>query len=439
LNILLINPNRIKPAIPPIGLDYLYDSLKELSYKITFFDFSLQRPGTFNRVIQEQKFDVVGISIRNIDDVNIFRKKEFISPLKKMVNSIRRASEAKIILGGVGFSLLSHEIMQETGSDFGIIGDGEFTFPDLLKHLNCPEKVPNVLFKSNDCNSSIIQTKSKNVPMNKFPAYSRSLVNYKNYRLKNSVCNIQTKRGCNHRCIYCPEPQLSGNQIRVRQPEAIIEELSILSSYGVNDKIFFVDSEFNVDQEHAYQVCNEIAKRNIKINWSCSMMPQNVTRDLIHEMKKAGCYMIVWSIDTASEKMIQNLHKNFDLSDIFKVSQYCDEMSLPCCYSLLFGGPGEDRDTINESYNNISKTKAAFIAVGAGIRIYPRTQLYQLALMENEVTKTTSMLYPVYYKERYTNNFIIPYIKNIFASLSNCVMFGCKVNDQIQYEIDKVF
>jgi radical SAM superfamily enzyme YgiQ (UPF0313 family) len=438
MKILLINPNQKRPRIPPIGLDYLYDSVKA-DHEVSFFDFGIKHPSGLRSVLQQEKPEIIGLTLRNLDDVDILRQQEFVTSLNKWIRTIKKHSDAKIVLGGAGFSFMPYEIMQATEADIGVVGDGEFTFPRLLDNLDRLETVPNILFKKSQNDPQIIQTKRSIDPIDQLKPFSRSLVNYKNYHTQGTACNIQTLRGCNRSCIYCPEPHVTGSKLRARPPEKVVEEFKTLSSYGINKKIFIVDSEFNLLPEHTYNIAKAILDNGLKMEWACTMTPKNVSLELLSIMKKAGCVLVIWSLDTASEKMIGNLRKDFNVSDIFRVSGYCDQINLTYHHNFLFGGPGEDFKTIDESYTHISRTNADFIGVSAGIRVYPQTALYDIAVKEGELSEDTDMLFPVYYKETFVKETLWPYILKMFSHLENCIINGVSINETTKESLNKLF
>ena len=440
LKILFINPNQKRPSLPPIGLDYLYDATKAAGHLVEFFDFSLERPRDLRVAIEKQQPDIIGITVRNIDDVDIIRQQEFITPLKKWIKTIRKITAAKIVLGGIGFSFMPREIMQETGADFGIVGDGEATFPLLLKHLATPEKVPNTFYRKK-CGEAedILYTFQQSRSFNENATYSRSLIDNKLYYLQGNASNIQTIRGCNHNCIYCPEPNITGKVLRARSPKKVMEELKILLSKGIKKKIFFVDSEFNLNPEHSYGIAQAILDQGIQIEWTCTMMPGKFPLDLLTVMKKAGCSLVIWSIDSASEKMIRNLNKGFTLDDIYRASEHCDKIGLSYHHNLLFGGPGETLETIDETHRNIMRMNPDYIGVSAGIRIYPQTRLHQIALKTGELEESTNLLYPTYYKESYIKQTIWPYLIQKFGKIENGVLNGIRVNAATKSKLDEHF
>jgi len=436
--VLLINPNRLNPRVPPIGLEYVHDAVIRAGHRVDLFDFGVQPPGKLRDHIQRTAPDIIGISIRNLDDVDLVRKREFVTPVKRLVRSVKLISSAKVVLGGTGFSIMPQELMEETGADYGIVGDGEQAFPALLDNLDHPERVPNLLYHAGT-DSMIRQTDSRACPITELPVFQRSLIDYEKYRQTGGSCSIQTKRGCNHHCIYCPEPGISGRTIRCRPPELVVEELGILASFGVTDHLFFVDSEFNVQPDQATAVCEAICRSGLQISWCCSMTPLNVDRTLLQTMKEAGCTMVIWSVDSVSEQMLHRLGKGFSVLDVMTVTRYCDEIGVPYCLSLLFGGPGEDAHTIDETYRNIAENRAAFVAVSAGIRIYPKTALHTIAMDEGEISASTNLLYPVYYGHDRVKTELLPRIRKTFADMNNSVMYGRVPDAAVQKAINRIY
>jgi hypothetical protein len=121
------------------------------------------------------------------------------------------------------------------------------------------------------------------------------------------------------------------------------------------------------------------------------------------------------------------------------VSAECDRIGLGYCHSLLFGGPGESFATIDEGYLNLSKTGALALAIGAGIRIYPGTELCKIALREGELSPDTDLLYPVYYREKEVLEEFLPHIKKRYQGLTSCLMPGVIPNKKVKEEIARVF
>jgi len=202
----------------------------------------------------------------------------------------------------------------------------------------------------------------------------------------------------------------------------VVEEFKILASYDIKDRIFIVDSEFNTSVEHAFELCRAIIKENLDIRWTCYMDPTGITREFLSVMRRAGCEMIVWGIDSASEKMLESLMKGYDVQDIVRATSFCDELGMPYTLVLLFGAPGENIRTINETWNIVSKINYTNLGVMTGIRIYPGTPLYGIALRESEFSSKNELLRPRFYREDYTREVLFSEIQKKFSNLNGAAV-----------------
>jgi len=211
--VLLINTNteKIPYPVPPLGLCLIAKCI-EKSYEVSFFDAGSHREPELKEWLTAVDPDYIGISIRNIDNTVMGRQIYFIPDIiKKYIAVARDHSKATVILGGSGFSIFPAEILAATGFSYGIIGEGESSFPRLLDALdngNEPQGIPGVIYKKG--NSYHIESPDFMVDMTDIPfsvLYDRVRMDL--YRERGSY-PVQTKRGCIFSCIYCSYPNLEG-------------------------------------------------------------------------------------------------------------------------------------------------------------------------------------------------------------------------------------
>jgi radical SAM superfamily enzyme YgiQ (UPF0313 family) len=429
LKALLVNPNSFQPAVPPIGLEYICEALmREADCALELFDFGIHRGPDLEREIRRQQPEVIGLSLRNIDTAQMFNSREFVSDLAKLVTDIRQWTTATIVLGGSGFSMMPREIMRRTGADFGVVGEGERVLPMLLRNMDSPEKVPNLYMRQPD--GSIATTRRQWFSLAELPTYERRLVDFDAYHATysrygdNTICAVQTKRGCNKRCIYCTEPQVIGSQLRLRPTQKVIEELRCLHARGVRDRLFMADSEFNVSNDHAIEVSEAIAASGLPVSWSCYMTPEGASEELIVAVRRAGCSMVFWSMESACDRILHNLGKGYGAEDVVRSAAWCRKHEQPYTILLMFGGPGETTETIDETYANIERCRDGRIGVVTGVRVYAGTQLAALATHEGDISANHDLLQPTFYRERFTRESLYPHVARTFSRLDGCMVLG---------------
>jgi radical SAM superfamily enzyme YgiQ (UPF0313 family) len=214
------------------------------------------------------------------------------------------------------------------------------------------------------------------------PRPARECLELNTYLTEGSITNIQTKRGCLFDCIYCTYPQIEGHAVRVRPPEEVVAELAqIQQDFGV-DTFCFVDNVFNFPLEHASAICEGIIRHGLKIQWSAFFHPRFITAEFAALLAQAGCTGVELGIDSASDPMLQALHKGFTVAEVVQAITDCKQAGLHVCCCLLIGGPGETVRTVQETFTIMNQTVPTAIVAFSGIRIYPRTAIADIAVQE---------------------------------------------------------
>jgi radical SAM superfamily enzyme YgiQ (UPF0313 family) len=399
MKILLLSVNREKMPYPvfPLGLAYLAEALKEEGYKTEVLDlcFSQEPSRDLRDTLQRFQPDLVGLSLRNLDNLTYPTSVSYLKEVEEVIQVCRQSSSAKLIIGGSGFSLAPKELIEHFDVDFGIIGEGEKIFLQLAKSLEKEDSVSP---------SSHLLIKGHSFPVSMsgarvFPikAPDRSLFETRRYLEKGGMGNIQTKRGCPFSCIYCTYPLLEGKEVRLRKTEEVVEELRKLTQEEGVDYVYFVDDIFNYPTSNAEALCREMIRSKVDIKWSAFVNPSFLNENLSQWMKEAGCVGIEFGTDSGSARMLKNYRKSFTVEDIVQSSQCCSKLEINHCHYLLFGGPGEDEETIEESFQLMDRLDPTAIIAMLGIRIYPGTEMERIALSQGVIHNDSDLIYPHFY------------------------------------------
>ena len=102
-------------------------------------------------------------------------------------------------------------------------------------------------------------------------------------------------------------------------------------------------------------------------------------------MKEAGCVGIEFGTDSGSPRMLENYKKSFTQEDIIQSSKLCSKLNINHCHYLLFGGPGEDEETIEESFQLMDQLDPTAVIAMLGIRIYPGTEMEQISISQGVI------------------------------------------------------
>ena len=349
MRVALVNPNRIKPPISPLGLEYVGEGLLAAGHEVNILDLCWEEqpekaiPAFFNG----QEYGLVGISIRNTDDCSFATRESFLPGFSSIVETIRKHSGAPIVAGGVGFSVMPEAVMAITGVDAGVVGDGEFTLTgiaDRCQRQASWEDLPNlVLHRKGFFRRNPVST----VPLSRIPPMSRTLVDNRRYYLEGGQAGIETKRGCPMGCVYCADPLAKGSSTRLRPPEDVVAELGRLLGQGI-EHVHICDSEFNVPEDHALEICGEIIRRGLgdRLHWYAYCKPGPFSRELAGQMRRSGCRGINFGADSGDEGMLGRLGRDFGPEEILSAARSCRENGIAVMFDLLLGAPGETRESI---------------------------------------------------------------------------------------------
>ncbi len=381
----LVNSNQVKPAIAPIAFDYLWEPLVRAGFTVDLLDlcFSANFKDDIALYCARQQPAFWGLTMRNTDDVYFSSQHSFLDKVREMIATLHLHSTAPIIMGGVGFSIMPEKIMAYCGVDFGIICEGEVSFPLLLKKLATGQPfqdVPGLVYRSE---SGIRRNPVSFADLAEIGAHSRHFVDNKRYFMKGGMAAVETKRGCTRPCIYCVEPLVKGRKVRLRDPGHIVDEIESLVAQGIY-AIHINDSEFNLDVNHAIAFCKELIRRGVnrEIQWYAYGMPSPFPEVLASHMQEAGCTGMNFGTDSASETMLRILMRTFKPKHIKEAVELCKKYRLRHIIEILFGAPGETAETIRETIDFLKEIDPERVSVTAGLRVFPGTRLESIVRSE---------------------------------------------------------
>jgi radical SAM superfamily enzyme YgiQ (UPF0313 family) len=386
----LINTNRMAPAIGPIGLDYVAASARRAKIDVEVLDLGLvdEPDKAMEDYFSGHDPELVGLSFRNSDDCFWPSADWFVPKLKNTVEKIQRLTDAPIVVGGVGFSIFARAIYEYAGIDFGICGDGETAIVALTNQLRGTRnftEVPGLIWQQGDriIENPPVFVLSQDAEYSISMGSSRDFIDNPAYFKKGGQCGLETKRGCNRRCIYCADSLAKGTNLRLRNPAEVADEVQSLLRQGI-DVLHICDAEFNVPRSHAYAVCEEFIKRSLgeKIRWYAYMSPSPFDADLADVMARAGCVGIDFTGDSASESMLRIYRQQHSSRDLAEAVKLCRENNIAVMIDLLLGGPGETPQTVRETIEFIKKIDPDCAGATLGMRIYPRTAMAKMVAAE---------------------------------------------------------
>jgi radical SAM superfamily enzyme YgiQ (UPF0313 family) len=389
----LINTNRMSPPIGPIGLDYIAGAARKAGIKTDVVDLCLadEPVKTLQTYFASHSPQLVGLSFRNVDDCFWPSAKWFVPDLAQTISTIKTMTGAPIVVGGVGFSIFARQIVEYTGADFGIRGDGENATVSLHNELGGSgkfEKINGLIWRHN----GTIRSNQPAWPKPLTLPTERDAIDNPAYFKKGGQGGIETKRGCNRRCIYCADPLSKGTALRLREPAEVANEAESLLAQGI-DVLHLCDSEFNIPHSHALAVCEEFDRRGFgkRLRWFTYMAVTPFDAELAKAMSKAGCVGINFTGDSASPSMLKTYRQTHRKEDLASSVKLCRANNIKVMIDLLLGGPGETSETVAETIDFIKQINPDCAGAPLGVRIYPGTEMARIVHNEGPLETNPSI------------------------------------------------
>jgi radical SAM superfamily enzyme YgiQ (UPF0313 family) len=374
----LVNTNRMVPPIAPIGLDYVAEALSAAGHEFDLLDLCWEPDpeAAIATFFHSRDYALVGITLRNTDDCGFTSRQSFLPEFIGAVKSVRRHTDALIIAGGVGFSVMPEQILPVCGADAGIWGEGEFVFPELARRVEARldwHDLPNLIWLRDGV---WVRNPPSSPSLDTLPQMSRRWLDNRRYFREGGQAGFETKRGCPGRCVYCADPVAKGAQVRVRSPSAVADEVERLLDQGI-DHLHTCDGEFNLPASHALEVCAEIVRRGLgeRLRWYAYCAPTPFSPALARAMRAAGCVGINFGTDSGDEGMLRRLERGFTPGDIANATRWSKEAGLAVMLDLLLGSPGETRESLARTIELVKRADPDRAGVSVGVRLYPGTKL----------------------------------------------------------------
>jgi len=343
MKVLLINPparnqHREEVAVPPLGLAYLAAIAEKDGHWVRILD-ALARGmswGEFEKEIKGEKPDLVGIGgmTPTID-----------STLKAI--QMCRPFTQTTVMGGPHFSVIKEEFFRVCPElDYGIVGEGERSFALLLRNLQegkTPETVPGLISRG-----GIANPVGDFIPhLDELPFPARHLLPNEAYRYAlwpgKKITTFITSRGCPYHCIFC-EKSIFGSRWRARSPQNVLAEMEqIVKQQGIRSIILY-DDLFTLQKQRVIEICQGILERGLKFEWKCEGRVDRIDGEMLQWMKKAGCKLIAYGVESGNQAGLDYLQKGIGLSQIRQAFELTHQAGIkPMAYFIL-GIPVETFD-----------------------------------------------------------------------------------------------
>lgn len=368
-------------VVPPLGLGYLSAAIDKSKYEVKVIDACAPKITLREacRILATEKPDVIGVTFsteKRFDAFDLIRAAKRILP------------HTVIVTGGPHSSLTPEDTLNGIPEiDFIVRGEGEVTFPALLEALDRGgiESVDGISYR---LGGNVTHNKERgyiaDLDTIPFPDYSQIDLAKYDFTLnvpgkgRRRAATLLANRGCPYGCSFCATSKLWGKRCRARSTGNIIGEMSFLmDKYGI-DAFWILDDTFTVNKKHVHEFCSEVLKRGWDISWYCSIRVDNIDKETLALMKKAGMVFVTYGIESGSERIIEEvIGKGITIGKAKQVDVWIKELGIGRRIFFMLSFPDETKEEFGLSLSLIKELGGdTTLSV---LRIYPGTSIETLA------------------------------------------------------------
>lgn len=267
------------------------------------------------------------------------------------------------------------------GINYGIIGEGEEAFLELLNSLisnKDTSNIDNLVYKKED--KLVINKKRPFIQnLDSLPLPAWDLLDLKNYLdpvfFDGPHAGIFTTRGCPQDCLFCASKVTWERKLRYRSIENIIQEIGELVNKWDIKNFYFYDDQFAIKTNRTIELCNKIVSENLNIKYQAQIRADSINKELAIALKKSGCVSAAIGVETGNEEMLKFIRKKETKDQIKNGIKILKEEGVPITASYILGLPGDTHETIKQTLDfakelNTEQMKFMLLTPVPGTEVY---------------------------------------------------------------------
>jgi len=242
------------------------------------------------------------------------------------------------------------------------------------------------------------------------------------YKLRNNFLGFNSKsaipivatRGCPYSCFnYCTYPLQQGRKVRARSVKNIVSEIKYwIDKVGTN-KFVFRDPVFSINRKHTIELCKEIIRQNLKIEYLIETHLKNLDDEMIPLLKESGLKLVYIGIESSDPKVLKDI-KRFTIANDEQqiIINKLKNNDILVKSMFMFGNPEDNEDSIKDTISYSMKLSNQLVQYSV-FTPYPGTPIfshYENKIIEKRYEKFNQ--YNLTFKHKNLDNKKIKTLKN---------------------------
>jgi radical SAM superfamily enzyme YgiQ (UPF0313 family) len=363
----LINPGKEEYAITePLSLGFIASYLEKNGIEVAIID---QMAGqNVQKEIEKFSPNIVGITATTPCAVDAYE-----------VADMCRKMGVLTVMGGVHVSILPEEGLKH--ADIVVKGEGEIAMLDIIK-----ENIKSgIVSRPYIANIDDLPFPARHLMQMDFYATAKErmpdsyLFSFVPPRVK--TASILTSRGCPFACTFCHN-SWRGTPWRFNSAERVVSEIeSLIKNYNIG-ALFFIEDNFFASPQRVKKICNLLKEKKINIIWAANARVDNINREILLEVKSAGCREVMFGFESGSQRILDILNKKTKVEQNREAIDLCNQAGLIPAGAVMIGNPTETLEDIRATQRFLKETNIK----NAGVSIttpFPGTELWNWCKARN--------------------------------------------------------
>jgi radical SAM superfamily enzyme YgiQ (UPF0313 family) len=269
-----------------------------------------------------------------------------------------------IILGGPEVRNNAENFLLH-GADYIVVGEGEETCLDLIRHLNNQQDtmaVAGLIYRTSDGSIHRTGEREKIKDLDTLPHPAREQIDihaylsaWKNAHGLNAV-SVNTMRGCPYTCKWCSRA-VYGLSYRRRSPAHVVEELKHIKATYQPDTLWFVDDVFTVSHKWLRNFADAVVESDAVIPYECITRADRMNEEAILLLKKSGCFRVWIGAESGSQKVIDLMDRRVEVAQVGNMIRLARKHQLEAGTFIMLGYPGETQADIEETVRHLKESR----------------------------------------------------------------------------------
>jgi radical SAM superfamily enzyme YgiQ (UPF0313 family) len=291
-------------ALPePLSLEILAAAVPEHEIKIV----DMRIDDRFVDELETFKPDLVGVTAVT---ANLHLAKEVLRAAK------RSNVEIKTVIGGHHASLIPGDCF-DTDIDAVVVGEGERTFPELVRAWEKGLALGSVSGLAYRSDGKFIFTGERDlIDVDTMPTANRALTKeYRKNYFRGSwrpTGSVIFSRGCPFRCEFCAEWKINRGKYRVRDPRSVMREIAGMEEYYMH----FIDDNTFENVGKARELAECIKAEGVKKKYEVYGRSDTIVKhpELIEQWREIGLELVLIGLEAIDHDKLKSWNKRISPS-----------------------------------------------------------------------------------------------------------------------------